>query len=391
MKRFWLRCGFPYRASGQQPAPFPPGICDRSRGREFFLCGLGSAHLPNDFGRVCRPGPRPAQNLPVLPLLPARNTDTRYCRHARPGSCMGVCCRRSRDGCAGFSDAGASSPILPQIEGNRSYHPGPMDQDARARAAQTRYLAARRARLHVMRAGDKMRRPILRIPWRAWPRRSLRRGTRARAARMRGEAAAGPGAGRQRYAGPNGCLGGAQTAYGRLPPAGRKSRPEGGAVPGEGGRGKQAVWGVRGRRQALAPAPAAVGSRPAQRANTRGATGARPSSRGKVPCTVRRRYCRRCKKRYTARPRGAAGARVPVNHPAHPARLNVRGLSHGRTAGPGPDFPRAPVSRSGPSRGKVRTATALRPDYGAVRERLVREILHCGECGGRRGKAGGSR
>ena len=101
----------------------------------------------------------------------------------------------------------------------------------------------------------------------------------------------------------------------------------------------------------------------------------------KVLCTVRRRYCRKCKKQYTARPKGVApNARVSANHSALLAWLNVKGLSHGRTAELSSDFLKAPVSCSGSHRRKVRTATALRPDYEAVRERLVKEeVLHCDE------------
>ena len=101
----------------------------------------------------------------------------------------------------------------------------------------------------------------------------------------------------------------------------------------------------------------------------------------KVLCTVRRRYCCKCKKQYTARPKGVApNARVSANHSALLAWLNVKGLSHGGTAELSSDFLKAPVSRSGSYRRKVRTATALRPDYEAVRERLVKEeVLHCDE------------
>ena len=101
----------------------------------------------------------------------------------------------------------------------------------------------------------------------------------------------------------------------------------------------------------------------------------------KVLCTVRRRYCRKCKKQYTARPKGVApNARVSANHSALLAWLNAKGLSHGRTAELSADFLKAPVSRSGSYRRKVRTATALRPDYEAVRERFVKEeVLHCDE------------
>ena len=101
----------------------------------------------------------------------------------------------------------------------------------------------------------------------------------------------------------------------------------------------------------------------------------------KVLCTVKRRYCRKCKKQYTARPKGVApNARVSANHSALLAWLNVKSLSHGRAAELSSDFLKAPVSRSGSYRRKVRTATALRPDYEAVRERLVKEeVLHCDE------------
>ena len=59
----------------------------------------------------------------------------------------------------------------------------------------------------------------------------------------------------------------------------------------------------------------------------------------KVLCTVRRRYCRKCKKQYTAKPKGVApNARVSASHSALLAWLNVRGLSHGRTAELSSDF-----------------------------------------------------
>ena len=68
LKRFWPRCGLPYRAPGQQPAPFLPGAHDRPCGQGLFLCGLGSANFPNGFGRAYKPGPHPAQNLHVMPF-----------------------------------------------------------------------------------------------------------------------------------------------------------------------------------------------------------------------------------------------------------------------------------------------------------------------------------
>ena len=53
----------------------------------------------------------------------------------------------------------------------------------------------------------------------------------------------------------------------------------------------------------------------------------------KVLCTVRRRYCRRCKKMRTAGPPGVAhNARVSANHSALLTWLNVKGLSHGGAA-----------------------------------------------------------
>ena len=59
----------------------------------------------------------------------------------------------------------------------------------------------------------------------------------------------------------------------------------------------------------------------------------------RVLCTIRRRYCCKCKKQYTARPKGVApNARVSANHSALLAWLNVKGLSHGRTAELSSDF-----------------------------------------------------
>ena len=101
----------------------------------------------------------------------------------------------------------------------------------------------------------------------------------------------------------------------------------------------------------------------------------------KVVCTVRRRYCRKCKRQRSARPEGVApGARVSANHTALLTWLNVKGLSHGWAAELSSDFLKAPVSRSGSYRRKVGVARALRPDYEAVRERLAKEtVLHCDE------------
>ena len=59
---------------------------------------------------------------------------------------------RLQHGCAGFSDAGASGPVPPQI-GSRSPRPGLVDRDVRMRAAQTRCLAVRRARLRGLLEG----------------------------------------------------------------------------------------------------------------------------------------------------------------------------------------------------------------------------------------------
>ena len=51
----------------------------------------------------------------------------------------------------------------------------------------------------------------------------------------------------------------------------------------------------------------------------------------KVLCTVRRRYCRKCKKQRTAKPSGVVpNARVSANHSTLLTWLNVKGLSHGR-------------------------------------------------------------
>ena len=101
----------------------------------------------------------------------------------------------------------------------------------------------------------------------------------------------------------------------------------------------------------------------------------------KVLCTVRLRYCCKCKKQYTAKPKGVApNAHVSANHLALLAWLNVKGLSHGGTAELSSDFLKAPVSRSGSHRKKVRAARTLRPDYEAVREGLMKEeVLHCDE------------
>ena len=71
---------------------------------------------------------------------------------------------------------------------------------------------------------------------------------------------------------------------------------------------------------------------------------------------------------------------VSANHSALLTWLNVKGLSHGRATELSADFLKALVSRSGSYRRRARTATALRPDYEAVRERLVKEeVLHCDE------------
>ena len=207
----------------------------------------------------------------------------------------------------------------------------------------------------------------------------------ARAARMHEEAAARLEAERQKYAELNRRLNArangirAVTACEKKESSGRRGRP-----PGKGATVNRQFE----ESEADARETADLGACPGCGGELSGITDeyARRYERltvltEKVLCTVRRRYCCKCKKQYTARPKGVApNARVSANHSALLAWLNVKGLSHGRTSELSSDFLKAPVSRSGSYRRKVRTATALRPDYEAVRERLVKEeIFHCDE------------
>ena len=165
----------------------------------------------------------------------------------------------------------------------------------------------------------------------------------ARAARMHEEATARLGAERQKYAELNRRLNArangirAVTACGKKESSGRRGRPP---------RRGATVNRQFEESEADARETVDLGACPGCGGELSGVTGeyARRYERvtavtEKALHTIRRRYCRKCKKQYTARPKGVApNARVSANHSALLAWLNVKGLSHGRTAELSADF-----------------------------------------------------
>ncbi len=100
-----------------------------------------------------------------------------------------------------------------------------------------------------------------------------------------------------------------------------------------------------------------------------------------VGYAVRRRWCRTCKKQYTAGVAGAAKhARVSANHSAAATTLNMNGLSHGKTAEFCRDVLKTGGSRSWSYRNKMSAARRLQPEYEAARRDILHEpYLQCDE------------
>ena len=112
-----------------------------------------------------------------------------------------------------------------------------------------------------------------------------------------------------------------------------------------------------------------------------------------VEHTVCRRWCRTCRKQYTARVPGAAkNARVSANCSAAATTLNMNGLSHGKTAGFCGDVLMCGGSRSWSYRNKISAARRLEPEYDVMRRDILREpYLQCDEMWWKIPKSNGGR
>ena len=97
--------------------------------------------------------------------------------------------------------------------------------------------------------------------------------------------------------------------------------------------------------------------------------------------TVRRRYCRTCKRQVSAPIPGVNRyARTSSNVSAAGTTLNMSGLSHGKVAGFISDISNGMVSRSWSYRNKTSTARRLEPAYDGIRRTILDEpYLQCDE------------
>ena len=97
--------------------------------------------------------------------------------------------------------------------------------------------------------------------------------------------------------------------------------------------------------------------------------------------TVRRRYCRTCKKQVSAPIPGVNRyARTSGNMSAAGATLNMSGLSYGKAARFISDISNGMVSRSWSYRNKISTARRMDPAYDGIRCTILNEpYLQCDE------------
>ena len=97
--------------------------------------------------------------------------------------------------------------------------------------------------------------------------------------------------------------------------------------------------------------------------------------------TINRRWCRICKKLFSARPPGVAKyARRSANHQSAMVALHMNGLSHGKVAEFSDDVFKCPVSRSTPHRDKMSAGGRLSPEHdGIARDILEEPLLNCDE------------
>ena len=94
-----------------------------------------------------------------------------------------------------------------------------------------------------------------------------------------------------------------------------------------------------------------------------------------------RRYCRVCKKQYTADIPGVPRyARFSANQSAMAAALHMNGFSHGKTATFFGDALKSNKSRSWSYRHKINTAKRLKPKYEEIKANIILELcLKCDE------------
>ena len=96
---------------------------------------------------------------------------------------------------------------------------------------------------------------------------------------------------------------------------------------------------------------------------------------------VNRRWCRECKKQFSAKPPNVAPyARVSANHSAIATSLNLNGLSHGKVAKFCGDALGGTESRSWSYRNKISASRRLAPEHERIQEQILLEpYLQCDE------------
>ena len=94
---------------------------------------------------------------------------------------------------------------------------------------------------------------------------------------------------------------------------------------------------------------------------------------------INRRWCRICKKLFSARPPGVAKyARRSTNHRFAMVALHMNGLSHGMVAAFSGDVLKCPVSRSTPHRDKMSAGGRLSPERDGIAKVILEEpLLNC--------------
>ena len=100
-----------------------------------------------------------------------------------------------------------------------------------------------------------------------------------------------------------------------------------------------------------------------------------------VKYIVYRRWCKECKKQYTARPPNVApNARVSANQSAIATSLNMSGLSHGKVAKFCGDALGGKESRSWSYRNKISASRRLAPEHEYIQKQILLEpYLQCDE------------
>ena len=100
-----------------------------------------------------------------------------------------------------------------------------------------------------------------------------------------------------------------------------------------------------------------------------------------VKYIINRRWCKKCKKQFNARPPNVAPyARVSINQSAIATSLNMNGLSHGKVAKFCVDALGGNESRSWSYRNKISASRRLAPEHEYIQEQILLEpYLQCDE------------